>query len=187
MERIYKFDNLKVVCMIMVIMAHMLDNSYGCVQHEMLRFPLLCFTMPLFTFISGYLAKENPNTVKDIRSLLLPYMLFTIVYDILMVYVNPAYEFSWKRPGFAMWYLFILFVYRQVLPYIIRIPHIVLGTFVLSWVVGLIPQIGADYNLSRLFCFLPYFLLGYKVKQDKCLSNNIMKPLMGGGVKLNFC
>lgn len=118
-ERIYKFDTLKVICMMMVVLAHTLTNSYGCKEHEMIRFLLLCFTMPLFMFISGYLSKPESSFPNSFRYLLVPFIVLTFVYDGIQYLVNPSYVFSWKTPGFAMWYLWTLFIYRVSLRYLI--------------------------------------------------------------------
>ena len=166
---IYKFDNIKVFLMILVIIAHTLINSYGDKGMEYIRFICLCYTMPLFTFISGYLSKKEQSLKKNCIRLLLPCIIFTIINDLVQEWVNPNYIFSWKQPGFAMWYLWVLFVYRFALPYLIRIKYILLFSFLLSWFVGFIPFVGANYSLSRLCCFLPYFLLGYTIANEDVL------------------
>ena len=50
----------------------------------------------------------------------------------------------------------------------------------LSWFVGFIPFVGANYSLSRLCCFLPYFLLGYTIANEDVFSrykNEIFQKL----------
>lgn len=177
---LYKFDNIKVFLMILVIIAHTLINSYGDKGMEYIRFICLCYTMPLFTFISGYLSKKEQSLKKNCIRLLLPCIIFTIINDLVQEWVNPNYIFSWKQPGFAMWYLWVLFVYRFALPYLIRIKYILLFSFLLSWFVGFIPFVGANYSLSRLCCFLPYFLLGYTIANEDVLvryKNEIFQKL----------
>lgn len=180
-KRIEKFDFLKVWCMMLVIIVHTLINSYGDVGQELIRFFCLCYTMPMFAFISGWFSKGELNFRKNIKQLLVPCIVMTIVNDGIMYAVNPQYHLNILTPGFAMWYLWALFVYRSILPYIARIPHVILMSFILSWMVGLIPQINANFSLSRIVCFLPYFLLGHKIARDAQWSkihDNIMKPLM---------
>lgn len=76
---IYRFDNIKVFLMILVIIAHTLINSYGDKGMEYIRFFCLCYTMPLFTFISGYLSKREQHFKKNIIYLLLPCFVFTVI------------------------------------------------------------------------------------------------------------
>jgi fucose 4-O-acetylase-like acetyltransferase len=126
---IYRFDNIKVFLMILVIIAHTLINSYGDKGMEYIRFFCLCYTMPLFTFISGYLSKREQHFKKNIIYLLLPCFVFTVINDLVEELVNPNYVFNWRQPGFAMWYLWVLFVFRVVLPYLIRVKYILLLSF----------------------------------------------------------
>jgi fucose 4-O-acetylase-like acetyltransferase len=88
-------------------------------------------------------------------------------------------------PGFAMWYLWALFVFRTVLPYLLKIQHIIPISFVISWIAGFIDGIDSTFSLSRIICFLPYFLMGYSLKQSKFAVNDgktlIYKLLSGGG------
>lgn len=173
--------------MLLVVIVHTLINSYGNVGQEMIRFFCLCYTMPLFTFISGWFSKESSPLGQNVRLLLVPCLLFTVINDLVMTWVNPVYRVSFVSfitPGFAMWYLWALFLYRISLRYLVRIPYIVLISFLLSWIVGFIPQIGSTMSLSRIFCFLPYFLLGYKLKNDnkyKTLSLRLMQTNVNGG------
>lgn len=175
--RVYKFDNVKVWCMTLVVIAHTLINSYGDTGMEMIRFFSLCYTMPMFAFISGYFSKPQTSLCKNITTLLIPCIIFTLINNIVQLIVNPYYHFTLLMPGFAMWYLWTLFVYRTLLPYILRIPHVLILSFVLTWVVGFIPQINQVFGLSRIICFLPYFLLGYMTANDGYYEN-IQKVLL---------
>ena len=58
-KRIEKFVFLKVWCMLLVVIVHTLINSYGDVGQELIRFFCLCYTMPMFAFISGWFSKEE--------------------------------------------------------------------------------------------------------------------------------
>jgi len=157
--------------MLLVVIVHTLNNSYGDVGQEMIRFFCLCYTMPMFAFISGYLSKPDTSFRKNVTTLLVPCILFTLVNDGVQLLVCPDYHIGLRTlvtPGFAMWYLWVLFVYRVLLPHLLKIPHIIVLSFVLTWMVGFIPQINRTMSLSRIFCFLPYFLLGYRIANDGC-------------------
>lgn len=183
--RLYKFDNIKILLMILVVIAHTLINSYykgnANTFTEAVRFFCLLYTMPLFTFISGYLSRPTKDYKKLVNTLLIPCILFSIINDLIEFAFNEGYHFSPLRPGFAMWYLFVLFIYRITLPYAQKIKHLLPLSIIAAMLVGFIPQIGVDFSLSRLICFYPYFLLGHYLKQDK-YKHIILKfrPLTGG-------
>ena len=139
----------------------------------------------MFTFISGYFSKPTTSFRKNVTSLLFPCLLFTLINDGVQLLVNPNYQISWTTPGFAMWYLWALFIYRVSLRYLLKIPYVIPLSFVLTWIVGLFPHINVHFSLSRVFCFLPYFILGYKIANNsrwlscKALNNNVL--CAGGG------
>lgn len=56
---IYRFDNIKVFLMILVIIAHTLINSYGDKGMEYIRFFCLCYTMPLLLLFQVICRREN--------------------------------------------------------------------------------------------------------------------------------
>lgn len=180
MKHVFRFDNLKVLLMLLVITAHTLSNSYGFWGMEVIRFYCLCFTMPLFTFISGYLSKPEMNLKKNIQHLLWPCIIFTVVNDSLRAVVDSNYIISWKQPGFAMWYLWVLFVFRISLPMLLKIPHIETISFIFSWLIGFIPWAGTDFSLQRLVCFLPWFIIGYKFSTFESLSKKLINANGGG-------
>lgn len=66
-KRIYNLDNVKVILMLLVIIGHTLLNSYGDDSIEYIRFICRCFTMPLFTFISGYLTEKRTSVLEECK------------------------------------------------------------------------------------------------------------------------
>ena len=186
-SRVYLFDNIKVYLMLLVIVAHTLIASYGCNDTvvSFIWFVCLSYTMPLFTFISGFFSKSEWNFRKNVNSLLIPFLFFNVVNVCVENWVNPNFYFTWKIPGFAMWYLLVLFLYRLLLPLCEKhIWHTIIISLILSWIVGYIPAINTVFSLSRFFCFMPFFLSGYIFSRYKLLDK-LMKVNMGG-VKMAF-
>lgn len=190
-NRIYRFDNVKVWLMLLVIVAHTLIASFGVIGDvEYIRFICLCYTMPLFTFISGYLSKREQSLASNVRHLLLPCIIFTVINDGVQLLVNPDYHIGKAMlliPGFSMWYLWVLFVYRVSLPYLLRIKGIFVISLVASWVVGFCPYFSAYLSLSRMVCFLPFFLAGHYIARDASLNrlkNSLLTNVKWGGYLL---
>lgn len=183
-QRIYLLDNIKVYLMLLVIVAHTLIASYG--HNDKLIawiwFFCLSYTMPLFTFISGFLSRPAWELKKNVRHLLIPFMVFSVVNICYEGGVNENFNFDWTVPGFAMWYLLVLFLYRLILPLLVRIKYVFIYSLVLSWVVGYLPFINTSFSLSRFFCFLPFFLLGYYVAQKEEWKQKLFVPIDMKGV-----
>lgn len=95
-KRIEKFDFLKVYCMLLVVIVHTLINSYGDVGQELIRFFCLCYTMRMFAFISGWFSKGELNFRKNIKQLLVPCIVMTILNDGIMYALNPQYHLNFK-------------------------------------------------------------------------------------------
>lgn len=175
---------MKVICMVMVIIAHTLYRSSGDVGMESIRFCCLCFTMPMFFFMSGMVSKIKPfgqTFRKSVRHLLIPCIVFSLIYNILLQYINPGFRPRYDIPGFAMWYLWVLFLYRLSLPLLNRIPYIVPISFVVALCVPMVPWIGNRFGLCRIACFLPYYLLGYKLRDVKWPRLSNLRIILGWG------
>ena len=66
-KRIYKYDNLKFLLIILVIVGHMIDFFNGYKQYDdlfMIRTFIYSVHMPAFIFLSGLFYKEKDTAVK---------------------------------------------------------------------------------------------------------------------------
>lgn len=89
---------------------------------------------------------------------------------------NDSFTFRWASPGFAMWFLLVLFIYNILFPVLIKIKYIFPISVVVSLLIGFIPTGGI---VSRIFCFFPFYLLGYYVNNSKeleTIKRNILQP-----------
>lgn len=90
MEKVYyaHFDVMKGIAISMMVMGHVMLFTFGLNPSEPSKF--IYFNMPLFFYISGYLAYKKIDTVKKLgtkllsrgRALLVPYVVFLILYGI---------------------------------------------------------------------------------------------------------
>ena len=183
-ERICIWDNAKVWLMIMVIIGHTVIASYG---HSDVFLAYVWFflggyiiTMPLFFFISGFFTKRGGVKINKLcKNILLPFMVFNVLYKLYEPLFNEGHYSNWKVPGFAMWFLWVLFLFRFLFPLIIKIRYVFPLSLAVALVIGFIPQIGADYGLNRFLCFLPFYLLGYYVghhKKLQCVKDYMLAP-----------
>lgn len=185
--RIDKLDTLKVVCLLCVIVGHTLNNSFGDAGQARIFFICRIFAMPMFAFISGWMSRPNVDFSKMVRRLLIPLIVFTAISDLVMWLVVPGYRLSALEPGFATWYLWALFVWRLSLPLMLRVPGVVLLSFVVSWAVGFLSFVGAVGSFSRIICFLPFFMLGYKVGHNVKFSAKSLQECKIGGYFVDIC
>lgn len=86
-NRIASFDQMKGVAIILVVMGHVNHFSFGLNNSQFGHF-ISIFHMPIFFFISAYLAyKVFPDTISMLRKLcnrslmlLIPYLVFSGTY-----------------------------------------------------------------------------------------------------------
>ncbi|WP_195263215.1 MULTISPECIES: acyltransferase family protein [unclassified Clostridium] len=166
--RNYLLDNLKVILIFFVVFGHVIE--YYIKDNSTLRtiyIFIYIFHMPLFIFISGYLSKNFYRMKrKAIRNLLIPYIIFNMIWYTAVYIGTKRAMFSVLYPGWTLWYLLSLFFWRMTLKYLIKFKHILLVSFIIGVLVGLIPSIGSTLSISRTIVFLPFFLLGYYTKEE---------------------
>ncbi|GAA0084505.1 acyltransferase family protein [Clostridium sp. CTA-7] len=167
-ERNYLLDNLKVILIFFVVFGHVIE--YYIKDNDILMsiyIFIYIFHMPLFIFISGYFSKNFYRMKrKSIRNLLIPYIIFNMIWYLAVYIGTKKAMFSVLYPGWTLWYLLSLFFWRITLKYIIKFKHILLVSFIIGILVGLIPSVGSVLSFSRTIVFLPFFLMGYYTKEE---------------------
>lgn len=157
------FDNLKGILIYLVFAGHCLspykeDNAFCAYLYQL----IFSFHMPLFLYISGYFSKNVARGAQTAyEALILPAIPFELAYFFLHWVTNADNFYPFLTPIFAYWYLFVLFGYRVLLPYMVKLRAILPISLLLALGVGFNTQIGEYMTLSRFFCLLPCFLLGY--------------------------
>ena len=73
----YLVDNIKVVLIFLVVFNHLI--AFQLVKVDMVVryvwYGITIFHMPAFIFISGYLSKKPQDVLKNVKNLLIPYIL----------------------------------------------------------------------------------------------------------------
>lgn len=184
-RRNYLIDNLKVVLIFFVVFGHVIE--YYIKDNSMLRIIyvfIYIFHMPLFVFISGYLSKNFYRMKrKAIRNLLIPYIIFNMIWYSAVYIGTKENMFSLLLPGWTLWYLLSLFFWRMFLKYIVKFKHVLLFSFFIGVLVGLVPSVGSILSISRTIVFLPFFLLGYYTKEEHLARvKKFNKPLAVIGI-----
>jgi len=170
-ERDYYFDNFRAFLIVMVVIGHYfgpIAKQYeiiACIQKV-----IFLFHMPAFVFISGYFSKKNDWT-KLVKTLLIPYLALQIIFYFLYNYIwGVPKEFSLLTPGYTLWFLLCLFVWRILVTKVAKIKGIIPILFCIGILAGFSTEIGKMLSLSRMITFFPYFLLGYQFDKEKFMK-----------------
>lgn len=167
-ERNYLLDNLKVILIFFVVFGHTIEYYIKDSKVLMILYIFIyIFHMPLFIFISGYLSKNFYKMKrKAVKNLLIPYIIFNMIWYTAVYIGTKRAMFSVMYPGWTLWYLLSLFFWRIILKYIVKINNILLISFIVGVIVGVIPTVNGYLSISRTIVFLPFFLLGYYTKEE---------------------
>ncbi len=111
----YLVDNIKIFLIFLVVFNHII--AFQLVKaDQVVRFVwygITIFHMPAFIFISGYLSKKPQNVMKNVKNLLIPYILGYTLTWAAQIWLGNKMDYELLRPsGTVMWYVLALFAYR---------------------------------------------------------------------------
>ncbi|MDK0813712.1 acyltransferase family protein [Clostridium perfringens] len=178
--RNYLIDNSKGLLIFLVVLGHSLEFIRKDYEVARLLYVFIYeFHMPVFVFISGYLSKNVEKGRRNaVRDFLTPFLLFNIIWNLITL-VGPLFlrgeftelpseqAFSFFTPGWALWYIFAMFLWKILLPDLLKFKNI----FILSVIAGIFVKLSGEFGsymaLSRTITFAPFFLAGYYSSEEK--------------------
>ena len=164
MKRDYSFDNMKVLLILLVVFGHALEEFGTKGTLGLIRAMIYSFHMPLFVFISGYFSKSDAKPEKLFKTTLLPFMIFNTAW--LIYQGNAINKINFFKPQYVFWYLMSLFFWRVSIKYMDKIRGIVILSFIVGLYCGCVTEADRFLSISRTLCFFPYFVLGYKCREE---------------------
>jgi len=176
------FDNTKLFMIFLVVFGHFIEpvisKSEGI---KAIFMSIYSFHMPVFIILSGMLSKvdlsEN-RIVKNITSLIVPFLIFTVLYEILNVITGKGishYTLTWQ-PYWILWFLFSMFIWKTTLPIVMQFRFPLLLSVLISLAAGYVSDVGYFLGISRTLYFFPFFIVGY-ILGPKVLSSEFLKKI----------
>lgn len=181
-ERIYKFDNVKLLAILLVVTGHFIDLFTDHSEFFQSGFIFIySFHMPLFIFISGLFIKQFHKGDKfPIHKLgyylIVGFALKLLQYgEKLLLGENPKLDLLGGQA--VEWFMFVLAFYLLTAFLVKRVKwYIILPiTLILGLGVGFFNDISDDYYLSRYLVFMPFFFAGYYLTPEKLMA--LTKPI----------
>lgn len=174
-ERNYLLDNVKGLLIFLVVFGHSLElyKENDLIIKTIFTFIYL-FHMPAFVFISGYFSKNLDKCRNGaFKSFLLPFLVFNTFWNVLTTLFTSR-PFSFITPGWALWYLISMFIWRLFLKDLVKIRFIVPISILIGLGAGMFSEFSALLSLSRSLVFLPFFLVGYFISEERLVK--LKKP-----------
>ena len=169
-KRVPLWDNARFLTMTLVVIGHSIQRMTGESDAAYIIYLLIySFHMPAFAVISGYFSKSDPPPSSQLKrvltDILLPYFVFEIIWSFVQFLVEGRQDFNPTKASWTLWFLLALAIFRLVLPYLALIRFPLAWAIVLSVGVGYLSNVDSTFSLSRAFGILPFFVLGWKLKQ----------------------
>ena len=189
-KRLYLFDTTKFILIFLVIFGHMMEGSRGLSYNGELYGCIYLFHMPLFIFISGFFSKRYDDKksfwMSELRltETLVIFHVCSMLFKV-FVYSRPLVINDIIIPGMGSWYLLSLIYWRALLQFVpqswLDSKWMIPACVVISLLGGFVP-IGGAFSIQRTFTFLPFFMLGYLMKERDWLEKIRMKPLIASAI-----
>ncbi len=169
-DRIAYWDNAKGILICLVVFGHFLYSYQDNLSIYSLVSIIYFFHIPAFVLISGYFSQNAKTSgARYIIKLAAAYLIFNTVMMIYSVFVDRTL-LTLIQPYNSYWYLVALIVWRLSVKYIAKIKGIVTISIIVALLIGFWGEITNVFALSRIICFFPFFLIGYKLPIDKVKS-----------------
>lgn len=165
----YLVDNIKVLLIFLVVFNHII--AFQLVKVDMIVryvwYAITIFHMPAFVFMSGYLSKKPQDVLKNVKNLLIPYILGYSLTWYAYIWLGKSMDYELLRPsGTVMWYVLALFIYRLTIEALGKVRFIVPLSIIFALWAGTRPEFTTYLSSSRIVVFFPFFVAGYLWKSD---------------------
>lgn len=174
-NRIAKWDNVKAVLIILVVIGHMMKSDLELSGFSSkLYYFIYLFHMPAFIFVSGMFSKstiEKKNYDRVFSFFLLYLLIKFLSYFSTLIIVGKDTVRMFTETG-AAWYALALAVYYLLTMFLRRYSRgfVLVLSIVMGCAAGYCKDIGNFLALSRIFTFYPFFLMGYYIKPSQLLG-----------------
>ena len=169
-KRVPFWDNARFVAVTLVVIGHGIQRLTSDSDNALIVYLFIyAFHMPAFAMISGYFSKASPpgsrQMKKVLTDILLPYFIMETIWTIVQFLVEGKQEFNPTQPSWTLWFLLALGIFRLILPYLTLVRWPLFWAVVFSIGVGYFSNVDSTFSLSRAIGIMPFFVLGWKVRQ----------------------
>lgn len=167
-----QFDNCKLLLIWLMVLGHTFEQfrADSTVISVLFGFIYL-FHMEAFVLLAGYHSK-NVEKCRDtaVERFLLPYIIFNFFSYVFIALIGgkrlSLTGFQLFSPHSTMWFLFSMFVWKILLKDLARIRYALPLSILLGLGMGMFTSLGMHYAFTRVFTFLPFFLMGYLMQPE---------------------
>ncbi|MDT0342808.1 acyltransferase family protein [Streptomyces litchfieldiae] len=163
------WDNVRAISGTLVVFGHLTDTITDRDGLRWLQIATWALRVPVFVMVAGYFSRADALTPREARrlteSILVPYLAIGLLHSAEQYHFYDNWSFSIAQPHWAMWFLLSLLFWRAGLPYLAQLRYPLATSVAVALAAGYISEFGGYLSLSRTLCFLPFFLLGWRLRQ----------------------
>lgn len=169
-SRVPLWDNARFVAVTLVVIGHGIQRMTSDSDNALALYLFIyAFHIPAFAIVSGYFSKASPPSARQMKKvltdILLPYLVMELIWALVQFLVEGKKSFNLTTPSWTLWFLLALGIFRLVLPYLVLVRWPLVWAVALSVGVGYFSNVDSTFSLSRAIGILPFFVLGWKVRQ----------------------
>ncbi len=169
-RRIPMWDTARFVAVTLVVVGHAIQRQTAGSEHALALYTFIyAFHMPAFGVISGYFSSAATPTAARMRrtftDIVVPYIVMQTIWTVVQAVVEGGKEFNPTKPTWTLWFLLALGIFRLILPYLAILRWPLVWALALSVGVGYLDNVDSTFSLGRAISLLPFFLLGWQVKE----------------------
>lgn len=174
-RRVPFWDNARFACIVLVVLGHASQRLiYDSDTALGLYLLIYAFHMPAFAIISGYFSKSDApgsrQMARVITDILVPYVIFEALWTLTKWLVEGQANPNLTQPSWTLWFLLALGIFRLILPYLALLRWPLLWTVLISIGAGYLPNIDSTLSLSRTLGLLPFFALGWWLRDREIVE-----------------
>lgn len=173
--RIPFWDNARFGTIVLVVIGHAIQRQTSDSNNALTLYLFIyAFHMPAFAIISGYFSKATPPGTRQMRKvitdILLPYLIMQFIWSAVQWVVEGDPGLNLTEPHWTLWFLLALAIFRVALPYLAMLRWPMVWAVAASVAVGYAHNVDSTFSLSRTIGILPFFLLGWYLRQWKVMD-----------------
>ena len=168
-ERVALWDNARFGAIALMVAGHTLTKMVGENDSAFALYIFIyAFHVPVFVAVSGYFSRTNELNSSKLKAIvtdiIAPYLIFEFIWSVVYFLYNVNYSFDLTRASWTLWFLLALAIWRIILPYLALLRFPLLISVIISLAAGYYP-IDQTFSAARVLGFLPFFVLGWKLKE----------------------
>lgn len=168
-RRVPLWDNARFAAIVLVVIGHaILRLTPASYPASALYLAIYAFHIPLFVLVSGYFAKSTLDRralTRIVTDLAVPYLIFESIWTFVQWLVEGNEVVNYANPSWTLWFLLALIGWRLLLPLLAVTRYPLAAAVVISVLAGYLSNIDQTFALSRMLGLLPFFVLGWRLRQ----------------------